>query len=60
MTAHKPRRGRPPLPPEKRAEPTPVRTLRLSDAHWSELQARGGVAELRKWLSSSSRRRALR
>jgi len=25
--------------------------MRLSDAHWAELQARGGVAALREWLS---------
>ena len=43
------RRGRPPLPPEQRAE-TPVRTLRLSDEHWAELGARGGVQGLREWL----------
>lgn len=42
--------GRPPLPPEQRSE-TPVRTLRLSDEHWAELQARGGVQALRDWLS---------
>lgn len=53
-----PRRiGRPPLPPEQRTEPTPVRTLRLSDAHWAELQARGGVAALRRWLIRASRDR---
>jgi len=32
--------------------------MRLSDKHWAELQARGGVAALREWLSSSSRRRS--
>ena len=42
--------GRPPKAPEDRAQ-TPVRTLRLSDAHWAELQARGGVQALRDWLS---------
>jgi hypothetical protein len=50
------RRGRPPLPPGASTE-APVRTMRLSDAHWAELQARGGVAALREWLSSTSRRR---
>ena len=51
------RRGRPPLPPGTSTE-APVRTMRLSDEHWAELQARGGVAALREWLSSSSRRRS--
>lgn len=41
------RLGRPTLLPEQRTDPTPVRTLRLSDAHWSELQARGVIAALR-------------
>ena len=43
-----PRIGRPPVAESAAA---PVRTMRLSDAHWSELQARGGVAALRNWLS---------
>lgn len=49
--------GRPPLPPEQRTAETPVRTLRLSDEHWSELQARGGVQALREWLSRPAYRR---
>jgi hypothetical protein len=31
--------------------------MRLSDAHWTELQARGGVAALRKWLSGPAKKR---
>lgn len=55
MTAPRPKRlGRPPLPPEQR-KTTPVRTLRLSDEHWAELLARGGVEALRKWLSRKAR-----
>lgn len=49
--------GRPSKAPEDRIV-TPVRTLRLSDAHWSELQARGGVDALRKWLSAPEGKRA--
>ena len=49
------RRGRPPLPPGTSTE-SPVRTMRLSDEHWAELQARGGVAALREWLSRKPRR----
>lgn len=45
-----PRIGRPPKNPDDRIV-TPVRTLRLSDEHWAELQARGGTAALREWLS---------
>lgn len=56
MSAPEPkRRGRPPLPPGASTE-SPVRTMRLSDEHWAELQARGGVQALRQWLSK--RRRA--
>lgn len=50
------RLGRPPKAPEDRVT-TPVRTLRLSDAHWSELQARGGTAALREWLSRPATKR---
>jgi len=48
------RRGRPPLPPGASTE-APVRTMRLSAEHWAELQARGGVAALREWLSRKRR-----
>lgn len=44
-----PRIGRPPKDPADRIV-TPVRTLRLSDEHWAELHARGGVQGLRDWL----------
>lgn len=44
-----PRIGRPPVAESAAA---PVRTARLSDEHWAELQARGGVSALREWLSS--------
>ncbi|MEY2687542.1 MAG: hypothetical protein RL375_1740 [Pseudomonadota bacterium] len=58
MTAPTPkRRGRPALPPGASTE-APVRTMRLSDAHWAELQARGGVQALRAWLSKPVRRSA--
>jgi hypothetical protein len=30
--------------------------MRLSAEHWAELQARGGVAALREWLSRPPRR----
>lgn len=49
--------GRPPKAPEDRVS-TPVRTLRLSDEHWAELQARGGTAALREWLSLPAGKRA--
>lgn len=49
--------GRPPKAPEDRVT-TPVRTLRLSDEHWAELQARGGTAALREWLSLPASKRA--
>lgn len=49
------RRGRPPLPPGASTE-APVRTMRLSDEHWAELQARGGVSALREWLARPQRR----
>lgn len=42
--------GRPPLPPELRAEPTHPRSVRLTDAEWAELQRRGTPA-LREWLA---------
>ena len=58
VSAAQPKRlGRPPLPPEQRTDPTPVRTLRLSDAHWAELQSRGGVQALREWLSRPAAKR---
>ena len=44
------RRGRPPLAPGE-STAAPVRTMRLSDEHWAELQARGGIPALREWLS---------
>lgn len=50
-TEPSPRIGR---PPAAESTATPVRTLRLSDEHWTELQARGGVAALREWLSAPS------
>jgi hypothetical protein len=50
-----PRIGRPTVAESSAA---PVRTMRLSDGHWAELQARGGVAALRDWLSSSLPRRS--
>lgn len=50
------RRGRPPLPPGASTE-APVRTMRLTDAHWAELQARGGVAAIRAWLDKPQRKR---
>ena len=57
MSAPEPkRRGRPPLPPGASIA-SPVRTLRLSDAHWAELRSRGGVAALREWLSAPHPRR---
>jgi len=34
--------------------------MRLSDAHWAELQARGGVSALREWLSRPARSRTPR
>jgi len=43
--------GRPPLPLDQRAEPTRPRSVRLTDAEWSELQRRGTPA-LREWLRS--------
>lgn len=45
--------GRPPLPPELRAEPTHPRSIRLTDAEWSELQRRGvrGSGSLAEWLA---------
>jgi hypothetical protein len=46
---------RPALPPDQRAE---VRAIRLTDAHWAELQARGGVAALRAWLDKPKRAKA--
>ena len=57
MTAPEPKRlGRPPKAPEDRVS-TPVRTLRLSDEHWLELQARGGIQALREWLSRPATKR---
>ena len=50
-------RGRPRLAPGASTE-APVRTMRLSNEHWAELQARGGVAALREWLSTPKRQRA--
>lgn len=47
--------GRPPKAEADRVV-TPVRTLRLSDEHWAELQARGGTPALREWLSKKPRR----
>lgn len=47
----RPQRGRPKKAPEDRVH-TPVRTLRLSDEHWGELQSRGGVEALRDWLAT--------
>ena len=58
MTANKPKDipkrppGRPELPPGQRAA---VRAIRLTDAQWAELQARGGVAALRAWLDRKRR-----
>lgn len=49
-----PRIGRPPV---AESSSPPVRTMRLSDEHWAELQARGGVAALREWLSRSASKR---
>ncbi len=43
--------GRPPLPLDQRATPTHPRSVRLTDAEWSELQRRGTPA-LREWLRS--------
>jgi len=51
------RRGRPPLlPGESVVEP--AHSVRMSDELWSELQARGGAAALRAWLSRPWRRKA--
>lgn len=54
MTAAQPKRiGRPPLPPEMRAEPTHPRSIRLTNAEWTELQrrgVRGGPGTLAEWL----------
>lgn len=57
MTSDKRPRGRPTVPPDQRIT-TPVRTLRLSDAHWAELQARGGAQALRDWLNKPLRKKA--
>lgn len=45
--------GRPPLAPELRSEPTQPRSVRLTDAEWSELQRRGvrGAGSLAEWLA---------
>jgi hypothetical protein len=43
------RRGRPSATPEQRAAWKRVRTLRLSDEHWSKLQA-VGTSRLERWL----------
>ena len=56
MSTTKPKRlGRPPIPSDQHAR---VRTIRLSDAHWTELQARGGVPALRVWLDKPAKRKA--
>lgn len=55
-TAPKRPRGRPRLEPGTSTE-APVRTMRLSDEHWAELHARGGVAALREWLSQPAKSR---
>ena len=50
-----PRIGRPPVPPEQRAEPTHPRSIRLTDAEWAELQrrgVRGGPESLAAWLAA--------
>lgn len=58
-SAAQPKRiGRPPMPPEERKPEVPVRTLRLSDEHWAEYHARGGIAALREWLSKPQKRRS--
>ena len=48
--------GRPPLAPELRAEPTHPRSVRLTDAEWSELQRRGvrGAGSLAEWLADQA------
>lgn len=51
------RRGRPRLGPGASIV-EPVRAIRLSDAHWAELQARGGAAALRAWLDKPKRAKA--
>lgn len=52
-------RGRPRIAPGE-STAAPVRTVRLSDALFAELQARGGWPALREWLSAPSRRRVER
>jgi len=49
----KKRLGRPPVPPDQRAEPTHPRSIRLTDGEWAELQRRGvrGGGSLVEWLA---------
>lgn len=47
------RMGRPPMPPEQR-KLLPVRSIRLTDAEWTELQRRGirgKPGSLADWLT---------
>lgn len=56
MSAPDPKpRGRPRVPAGE-STAAPVRTVRLSDALYAELQARGGWPAVREWLARPLRR----